>query len=150
MVSAHQPCRRNRGSTTPRQHPARSATRPSPAHAPRSRCEPLRSRIAIISYQCYKMLSSQVTRCYHFISLMTRDEPRTLLLEEGKGCKAFPSCPAVSVKMGCRGLCSLLGWGKAPHQRSSTSVASGKIPFRVIRSRHTVRADFRVSRKRNS
>ena len=45
---------------------------------------------------------------------LTRDEPRTLLLEEGKGCKAFPSCPAVSVKMGCRGLCSLLGCGAKP------------------------------------
>lgn len=45
---------------------------------------------------------------------LTRDEPRTLLLEEGKDCKAFPSCPAASVKMGCRGLCSLLGCGTKP------------------------------------
>ena len=81
---------------------------------------------------------------------LTRDEPRTLLLEEGKGCKAF-LLPSGERQNGVQGALLPAGvWGKAPHQRSSTSVASGKIPFRVIRSRHTVRADFRVSRKRNS
>ena len=44
---------------------------------------------------------------------LTRDRPRTLLLE-GERLQGFPLLPTVSVKMGCRGLCSLLGCGAKP------------------------------------
>ena len=52
--------------------------------------------------------------------------------------------------MGCRGFAPCWGVGQSPASTKFNERSGGKIPFRVIRSRHTVRADFRVSRKRNS
>ena len=45
---------------------------------------------------------------------LTRDEPRTLLLERGERLQGFPSCPAVSVKMGCGGFAPCWGVGASP------------------------------------
>ena len=67
---------------------------------------------------------------------LTRNAPKTLSLEEGKGCKAFPSCLAASDKRGLqRGLLLCWGVGQSPAATAgSASAASGKIPFRVMRS----------------
>ena len=45
---------------------------------------------------------------------LTRDRTGRCCLKRGKAAEAFPSCPTASVKMGCRGLCSLLGCGAKP------------------------------------
>ena len=63
------------------------------------------------------------------------------------------AAPCGTARTPFRCICSLLGCGAKPRIPASTKFnerSEGKIPFRVIRSRHTVRADFRVSRKRNS